>query len=125
MARRIKDALTALWDASDRVCGRRLKVIDGPDLATAPEKHGRLQLGQSDRDRVDHRSPSRRCEDRGGRRRHAGFYSAIMREVPDPYVQRLHQPGPGFCEVDMVAHGGTWVAGSFIQTLTMVDVATG
>jgi hypothetical protein len=29
------------------------------------------------------------------------------------------------CEVDMVAHGGTSVAGSFIQTLTMVDVATG
>src|SRR3954449_3716511 len=27
--------------------------------------------------------------------------------------------------VDMVAHGGTSVAGSFIQTLTMVDVATG
>ncbi|UFX49343.1 transposase family protein (plasmid) [Bradyrhizobium sp. 41S5] len=32
---------------------------------------------------------------------------------------------PGFGEVDMVAHGGTSVAGSFIQTLTMVDVATG
>ena len=30
-----------------------------------------------------------------------------------------------FCEGDMVAHGGTSVAGSFIQTLTMVDVATG
>jgi hypothetical protein len=27
--------------------------------------------------------------------------------------------------VDMVAHGGTSVAGSFIQTLTMVDIATG
>ena len=25
----------------------------------------------------------------------------------------------------MVAHGGTSVAGSFIQTLTMVDIATG
>ena len=34
-------------------------------------------------------------------------------------------PVPGFCEVDMVAHGGTSVAGSFNQTLTMVDVATG
>ncbi|MCG2645569.1 MULTISPECIES: transposase family protein [Bradyrhizobium] len=32
---------------------------------------------------------------------------------------------PGFCEVDMVAHGGTWGAGSFIQTLTVVDVDTG
>jgi hypothetical protein len=34
-------------------------------------------------------------------------------------------PPPGFCEVNMVAHGGTSVTGSFIQTLTMVDVATG
>ena len=25
----------------------------------------------------------------------------------------------------MVAHGGTSMAGSFIQTLTMVDIATG
>ena len=34
-------------------------------------------------------------------------------------------PPPGFCEIDMVAHGGTSVAGSFIQTLTMTDIATG
>ena len=36
-----------------------------------------------------------------------------------------NDPPPGFCEIDMVAHGGTSVAGSFIQTLTMVDIATG
>jgi len=40
-------------------------------------------------------------------------------------VALWNSPPPGFCEVDMVAHGGTSVAGSFIQTLTMVDVATG
>ncbi|MGY3341449.1 hypothetical protein ACVWZ4_007413 [Bradyrhizobium sp. USDA 4472] len=47
----IKDALTALWEASDRVCGKRLKVMI-PTLLPALEQHGRLQLGQSDRDRV-------------------------------------------------------------------------
>lgn len=36
-----------------------------------------------------------------------------------------NSPPPGFCEVDMVALAGTSVAGSFIQTLTMVDIATG
>jgi hypothetical protein len=40
-------------------------------------------------------------------------------------VELWNHPAPGFCEVDMVAHGGTSVAGAFIQTLTMVDVATG
>lgn len=61
----------------------------------------------------------------GGRRRRAGFYSAIRRVVPIRTFNDWNSPVPGFCEVDMVAHGGTSVAGSFIQTLTMVDVATG
>ena len=61
----------------------------------------------------------------GGRRRRVGFYSAIRREVPIRTFNDWNDPAPGFCEVDMVAHGGTSVAGSFIQTPTMVDVATG
>src|SRR5262245_48132684 len=61
----------------------------------------------------------------GGRRRRTGFHSAIRREVPVHTFNDWNDPLPGFCEVDMVAHGGTSVAGSFNQTLTMVDVATG
>jgi hypothetical protein len=61
----------------------------------------------------------------GGKRRRVGFYSAVRREVPVRTFNDWHDPPPGFCEVDMVAHGGTSVAGSFIQTLTRVDVATG
>lgn len=45
----IKDPKTALWEASDRVCGKRLKLMI-PTLLTALEPHGRLQLGQVDRD---------------------------------------------------------------------------
>ncbi|MCK1615424.1 transposase family protein [Bradyrhizobium sp. 159] len=128
----IKDALTALWEASDRVCGKRLKVMI-PTLLPALEQHGRLQLGQSDRDRVlaisaatiDRVLVDVKIAASGGRRRRAGFYSAIRREVPIRTFNDWNSPPPGFCEVDMVAHGGTSVAGSFIQTLTMVDVATG
>ena len=47
----IKDALIALWEASDRVCGKRLKVMI-PTLLPALERHGRLNLGHADRDRV-------------------------------------------------------------------------
>ena len=61
----------------------------------------------------------------GGKRRRAGFSSAVRREVPVRTFNDWHDPPPGFCEVDLVAHGGTSVAGSFIQTMTMVDVATG
>ena len=128
----IKDAMTALWEASDRVCGKRLKVMI-PTLLPALEQHGRLKLGQADRDRVlaisaatiDRLLGDVKVAASGGRRRRAGFYSAIRREVPIRTFNDWNSPPPGFCEVDMVAHGGTSVAGSFIQTLTMVDVATG
>src|SRR6267143_7226429 len=43
----IKDALIALWEASDRVCGKRLKVMI-PTLLPALERHGRLKLGKTD-----------------------------------------------------------------------------
>jgi hypothetical protein len=47
----IKDAVVALWEASDRVCGKRLKVMI-PTLLPALEQHGRLKLGKGDRDLV-------------------------------------------------------------------------
>jgi hypothetical protein len=47
----IKDALTALWEASDRVCGKRLKVMI-PTLLPALERNGRLTLDEADRARV-------------------------------------------------------------------------
>jgi hypothetical protein len=128
----IKDALTALWEASDRVCGKRLKVMI-PTLLPALERNGRLTLDESDRGPVlaisaatiDRLLGDVRVAASGGKRRRAGFYSAIRREVPIRTFNDWKSPPPGFCEVDMVAHGGTSVAGSFIQTLTMVDVATG
>jgi hypothetical protein len=128
----IKDAMTALWEASDRVCGKRLKVMI-PVLLPALEQYGRLKLGLADRDCVLAISPATidrllvdvKVVASGGRRRRAGFYSAIRREVPIRTFNDWNSPPPGFCEVDMVAHGGTSVAGSFIQTLTMVDIATG
>jgi hypothetical protein len=61
----------------------------------------------------------------GGLRRRVGFYSAIRREVPIRTFDDWNDPPHGFCEIDMVAHGGTSVAGSFMQTLTLVDVVTG
>ena len=128
----IKDALTALWEASDRVCGKRLKVMI-PTLLPALERNDRLKLDTADRDRVlaisaasiDRQLGEVKLAASGGKRRRAGFSSAIRREVPIRTFNDWNNPPPGFCEVDMVAHGGTSVAGSFIQTLTMVDIATG
>ena len=128
----VKDALVALWEASDRICGKRL-VIMIPSLLPSLEMHGRLSLGQADRTLVlsvsaatiDRLLVDTRIAAAGGRRRRVGFFSAVRREVPIRTFNDWNDPVPGFCEIDMVAHGGTSTTGSFIQTLTMVDVATG
>jgi hypothetical protein len=128
----IRDAVIALWEASDRVCGKRLVVMI-PVLLPALETHGRLTLDKKDRALVlrvsaatiDRVLIATKVAASGGRRRRAGFSSAVRRQVPIRTFNDWKDPAPGFCEVDMVAHGGMSVAGSFIQTLTMVDVATG
>jgi hypothetical protein len=61
----------------------------------------------------------------GGRRRRAGFSAAVRRQVPVRTFGDSDNPLPGYCEVDLVAPAGTSASGAFIQTLTMVDVATG
>src|SRR6478672_8144391 len=43
----IKDALTALWEASDHVCGKRLVVMI-PTLLPALQQHGRLELSEGE-----------------------------------------------------------------------------
>src|SRR5882757_8168257 len=85
----IKDAMTALWEASDRVCGKRLRVMI-PILLPALEGHGRLKLGKGDHDLVlaisaatiDRVLGDVKVAASGGKRRRAGFDSAIRREVP-------------------------------------------
>ena len=122
----IKDALVALWEASDRICGKRLKVMI-PTLLPSLERHGRLTLDKFERSlalsvsaaTIDRQLVATKIAAAGGKRRRVGFYSAVRREVPIRTFNDWNDPVPGFCEVDMVAHGGTSVAGSFIQTLTM------
>src|SRR5580658_5125603 len=39
----VRESLILLWEASDRVCGKRLKALL-PILIAAMERHGRLKL---------------------------------------------------------------------------------
>jgi Integrase core domain len=128
----IRDALIALWDASDRLCGKRLVVMI-PLLLPALERHGRLKLFADERAltlrasaaTIDRLLADVKIAAAGGRRRRAGFSSAVRRQVPVRTFDDWGAPPPGYCEADLVAHGGTSASGAFIQTLTMVDVATG
>ncbi|MEZ2146753.1 hypothetical protein AAE026_31360 [Bradyrhizobium sp. DN5] len=105
-----------------------------PALLPALERHAGLKLTSAERAllvsvsaaTIDGMLIEVRVAAAGGRRRAGSdFYSAIRREVPIRIFNDWANPPPGFCEIDMVAHGGTNVVGSSIQTLTMVDIATG
>jgi hypothetical protein len=125
-----RQALIVLWEASDRVCGKRLRVL-APILVEAMERHGHLQLAPEVRAgllRMSAATIDRALrEARGGnsKRRHAPPSIAIRRSIPVRTFDGWDDPAPGFVEADLVAHSGPTAKGSFVQTLTLTDIATG
>jgi hypothetical protein len=109
----VREALIVIWEASDRVCGKRLRPLV-PILVDAMERHGHLQLAPEvragllamsaatiDRALREIREPG------GGRnRRHAPPSAAIRRSVPVRTFDGWDDPAPGFVEADLVAHSG-------------------
>ena len=128
----IREAVIALWEASDRVCGKRLKPLI-PVLLAALERHGAITLEPERRELVLAISPATidrllaevRARSLGCSRRRAGFTSAVRRSVPVRTFADWHDPPPGYLEGDLVAHCGESAEGSFVQTLVLTDIATG
>ena len=59
------------------------------------------------------------------KRRRSASSSAIRRSIPVRTFSDWDDPPPGFMEADLVSHSGPLPAGSFAQTLTLTDIATG
>jgi hypothetical protein len=120
-----------MWEASDRVCGKRLKAIiptlvaamqHHGHLALAPDVHGSLlKMSAATIDRV--LVPQR--EHCGRRRRRSGSATPIRRSIPVRTFSDWNDPAPGFIEADLVSHSGPVASGSFVQTLVLTDIATG
>ena len=121
-----------LWEAGDRICGKRLKPLI-PLLIPAMERHGHLVLDETVRLRlceisaatIDRVLAPVRAGASGGRRRRNTYSSAVRRSVPIRTFADWNDPVPGYMEADLVAHSGPSASGSFVQTLTLTDVATG
>ncbi|HEY0203619.1 MAG TPA: ISNCY family transposase, partial [Acetobacteraceae bacterium] len=128
----VRDALIQLWEVADRVCSKRLRPML-PVLLPALERHGRVVLDEARRAKllavsaasIDRLLADVRAVAGGGRRRPAGFGSAVRRSVPVRTFNDWGDPAPGWAEVDFVAHGGTTVSGAFAQTMVLTDIATG
>jgi hypothetical protein len=59
------------------------------------------------------------------KRRRSASSAAIRRSIPVRTFSDWDDPPPGFMEADLVSHSGPVPAGSFAQTLTLTDIATG
>ena len=128
----VRQALIPLWEASDRVCGKRLKALL-PVLIEAMERHGRLELKPVVRAGVlamsaatiDRALAPCREAGAGRRQRRSAGVPSVRREIPVRTFTDWHDPAPGFVEADLVAHSGPSTRGSFVQTLVLTDIASG
>jgi hypothetical protein len=129
----VRQALTVLWEAADRVCGKRLKALI-PMLVDAMERHGHLDLDpviktkvlQVSAATIDRILANARAHIDGQRKRRKGVGSAIRRSIPVRTFADWRNPAPGFFEIDMVEHcGGPKTDGDYVHTLTLTDIASG
>jgi len=126
----VKQALIVVWEASDRICGKRLKAII-PDLVDAMERHGHLDLDAELRKRLLSASAAtidrllapvrKHTQSRRKRRRR----SKVSKKVPVRTFADWNEPIPGFFEIDFVVHCGGSMADSFIHTLVATDICSG
>ena len=125
--------LILVWEASDRLCGKRLKALI-PSLLAAIERHGHIDLDTCVKDKLITMSaasidrslkPTRTKISSSGRRRQ-GSGNTFKRQIPVRTFSDWNDPAPGFMEVDLVEHcGGVKQDGNFVHSLVMTDIASG
>ena len=109
----VKEALIVLWEAADRICGKRLKALL-PLLVKAMERHGHLQLEEGVRTKllamsastIDRQLHLVRERARGGRKRSSAT-NRLRKLVAVRTFADWEQPlRAGFMEMDLVTHCG-------------------
>lgn len=128
----VRSALTILWEAADRICGKRLKEAI-PTLLDAMERYGHLQLEAEVRRRLlgmsaatmDRLLKPAREAGKQGRRRSGINNTPLRKSIAVRTFCDWNDPPPGFFEMDMVAHCGRSVAGSHAHSLVLTDMASG
>jgi Integrase core domain len=126
----VRQALIVLWEAADRICGKRMKAVL-PALLEALERHGHLNVETAVRARllaasaatIDRLLAPMRSSSRGRRRRKVA--SRPSQQVPIRTFADWRQPPPGYLEIDFVAHGGSSMEGNFLWSLVATDVCSG
>ena len=126
----VGEALIVVWEAADRICGKRLKAAL-PHLVESMERHGHLDLDPEVGDRLSAASAAtldrllKPIRPTAGSRRRRRRRQSTGKRVPVRTYNDWNGPPPGFLEIDLVAHCGGPLSGSFIHSLLATDVCTG
>jgi transposase InsO family protein len=127
----VGEALARVWEASGRLCSKRL-VPFLPSLLEALERHGEMGLTAAVRARLLALSPA--TIDRLLKARRSGparrpytsrsAPAALRAQVPVRTFGEWAGVAPGAAQADLVAHCGESGEGFFLTSLCVVDVAT-
>lgn len=127
----LKQALIYVWNTANQICSKRL-VPFMQQLVSAMEQHGHLRLDESIRQRLLSISPA--TVDRMLSPERTRIKSGISTTKKGNLLKNQIQVRtfadwdnvvPGFIEADLVAHCGGNTNGSFLNTLTLIDISTG
>jgi hypothetical protein len=125
-----RQALIVLWEASDRICGKRLQPLLRI-LLPALERHGHLKLDEAVRTKVLTMSAAtidrclRTARDGTRTKKIRRVTPEIRRRVPVRTFPDWKEPLPGSMEMDLVGHCGEMNKGSYVNSLVLTDIASG
>jgi len=124
--------LKAIWEASDRLCSKRLQPFI-PEMVKVLRQHGEQWIDASIEAQLCQMSPAtidrllRPWRRLGGRRGLSTTRprSLLKNSIPIRTFADWQENKAGFVEVDLVAHCGESAEGFYLNTLCAVDVTSG
>lgn len=127
-----QDAVAVLWEASGHVCAERLKPWL-PELARLLERHEQLRIDDATRlllstaslNTVERVLYELRRKEVGRRMSQTKPGTLLRRQIPVIVGKWKELDEPGYVEIDLVSHSGEVAVGTFLNTLSAVDICTG
>jgi hypothetical protein len=129
---REKEAIEQIWEASDRLCSKRLKPFL-PEMIEVMRRHGEIAIDAELEAKLCHMSSSTidrllRASKKTGWRKGISTTRAgnlLKHAIPIRTFADWEENQPGFMEIDLVAHCGETTEDFYLNTLCGVDVASG